>query len=88
MTTLEITISDNSKVSLLLSLLKELSFVDVKNIKESADNQLGEPIDERFFDKETQRRVSDSISRNLIGDKSHLVEISNIDLEKKVFHEL
>ena len=88
MTTLEITISDNSKVSLLLSLLKELSFVDVKNIKESADNQLGEPIDERFFDKETQRRVSDSISRNLIGDKSHLVEISNIDLEKKVFDEL
>lgn len=88
MTTLEITISDNSKVSLLLSLLKELSFVDVKNIKESADNQLGEPIDERFFDKETQRRVSDSISRNLIGDKSHLVEISNIDLEKKVFQEL
>ncbi len=88
MTTLEITISDNSKVSLLLSLLKELSFVDVKNIKESADNQLGEPIDERFFDKETQRRVSDSISRNLIGDKSHLVEISNIDFEKKVLHEL
>ena len=33
MTTLELTISDDSKVSLLLSLLKEFRFVKIKNVE-------------------------------------------------------
>ena len=88
MTTVEITISDNSKVALLLSLLKELSFVDVKNIKESVEHQMVDDIDPNYLDEETKRRISDSIQKNLSGDTSHVVEILRIDREESVFHEL
>lgn len=88
MTTVEITISDNSKVALLLSLLKELSFVVVKNIKESVGDQVVDDIDPNYLDEETKRRILDSINKNLSGDTSHVVEILRIDRGKSVSYEM
>jgi hypothetical protein len=63
MTTLEISISDESKVNLLLSLLKEFRFVKVKNIVQNVDNQSNGTLDFNKFDTETQRRTTDSVER-------------------------
>ncbi len=86
MTTLEISISDESKVNLLLSLLKEFRFVKVKNIVQDADNQLIGVLDINKFDAETQRRITDSIERRKNGDTSNLVEIGSVDELNKIFH--
>ena len=86
MTTLEISISDESKVNLLLSLLKEFRFVKVESIMQDADNQLIGTLDINKFDAETQRRIADSIERRKNGDTSNLVEISGIDELNKLFH--
>ena len=58
MTTLELTISDDSKVSLLLSLLKEFRFVKIKNVEQSIDKQSIEMLDIEKFDAKTQRRIA------------------------------
>lgn len=81
MTTLEISISDESKVNLLLSLLKEFRFVKIKNIVQEI-----ETLDVDRFDAETQRRIADSIERHKNGDTSQLVEIGSIDELNKLFH--
>jgi hypothetical protein len=86
MTTLEISISDESKVNLLLSLLKEFRFVKVKNIMQDSDNQQIGTLDINKFDTETQRRIADSIERHKNGDTSNLVEIGSIDELNKLFH--
>jgi hypothetical protein len=86
MTTLEISISDESKVNLLLSLLKEFRFVKVKNVIQEVENQQFETLDINKFDPETQRRITDSIERRKNGDTSHLIEIGSIDELNKLFH--
>jgi hypothetical protein len=86
MTTLEISISDESKVNLLLSLLKEFRFVKVRNIIQQPENQELGTLDMNKFDAETQRRITDSIERHKNGDTSHLVEIGSIDELNKLFH--
>ncbi len=86
MTVLEISISDESKVNLLLSLLKEFRFVKVKNIVQDTDNQTIETLDINKFDAETQRRIADSIERRKNGDTSNLVEIGSVDELNKMFH--
>jgi hypothetical protein len=86
MTTLEISISDESKVNLLLSLLKEFRFVKVKNVIQEVENQQFETLDINKFDHETQRRITDSIERRKNGDTSHLIEIGSIDELNKLFH--
>jgi hypothetical protein len=86
MTTLEISISDESKVNLLLSLLKEFRFVKVKNITQEPENQEVGTLDMNKFDSETQRRITNSIERRKNGDMSHLVEIASIDELNKLFH--
>ena len=86
MTTLEISISDESKVNLLLSLLKEFRFVKVENIVQDVDNQPIEILDINKFDAETQRRIADSIERRKNGDTSNLVEISGIDELNKLLY--
>jgi hypothetical protein len=85
MTTLEISISDESKVNLLLSLLKEFRFVKVKNIVQNVDNQSIETLDFNKFDTETQRRITDSIERKKNGDTSHLIEVKDL---KELFYDL
>ena len=88
MTTLELTISDDSKVGLLLSLLKEFRFVKIKNIGQSTDNQSVEMLDIEKFDMETQHRIAESIAHHKNGDTSNLIEIGSIDELNKVFHAL
>jgi hypothetical protein len=85
MTTLEISISDESKVNLLLSLLKEFRFVKVKNIVQDIDNQAIGTLDFNKFDTETQRRIADSIERKKNGDTSHLIEVKDL---KELFYDL
>jgi hypothetical protein len=85
MTTLEISISDESKVNLLLSLLKEFRFVKVKNIVQDIDNQAIGTLDFNKFDTETQRRITDSIERKKNGDTSHLIEVKDL---KELFYDL
>jgi hypothetical protein len=85
MTTLEISISDESKVNLLLSLLKEFRFVKVKNIVQDIDNQAVGTLDFNKFDTETQRRITDSIERKKNGDTSHLIEVKDL---KELFYDL
>jgi hypothetical protein len=86
MTTLEISISDESKVNLLLSLLKEFRFVKVKNVIQEIENQQIGTLDINKFDSETQRRIADSKERRKNGDTSHLIEIGSIDELNKLFH--
>jgi hypothetical protein len=88
MTTLEISISDESKVNLLISLLKEFRFVKIKNIVQDVDSQQIEMLDINKFDDETQRRIADSIERRKNDDTSHLIEISSIDELNKILHAL
>ena len=88
MTTLELTISDDSKVNLLLSLLQEFRFVKVDNVAQVTDSQEVKILEFEKFDTETKRRIADSIERRKNGDTSHLVEIKGIDELNKVFHVL
>ena len=88
MTTLELTISDDSKVNLLLSLLQEFRFVKVENVAQVTDSQVVKMLEFEKFDTETKRRITDSLERRKNGDTSHLVEIKSIDELNKVFHAL
>lgn len=86
MTTLKISILDESKVSMLLSLLKEFRFVKVENIVQDVGSRSLGTLDIDKFDDETQRRIAESIERRKNGDTSDLVQIGNIDELNKIFH--
>jgi hypothetical protein len=88
MTTLEITISDDSKLEHFISILKEFRFVSnvelgTKSEKKRKKTKIN--WTDAKLDPVTHALVLDSIERHKQGDTSHLIQVNDI---KEIFYDL
>ncbi len=93
MTTLEVTVLDDSKASFILSLLKEFRYISISNITKEKNNIefIKESEDEEIIwsqkkiDAITHASILDSIEKHKKGDTSHLIQVNSL---KEVFYDL
>ncbi len=88
MTTVEITISDDSKLEHFISILKEFRFVSKVQLGEKEEKKSKKAKinwTDAKLDAATHALVLDSIARRKAGDRSHIAENQSI---KDVFYDL
>ncbi len=66
MTTLEVTVLDDSKASFILSLLQEFRYISVENVTKAKANEGSLDFDK--FDIETQNRIKAYFNAKKIGE--------------------
>lgn len=83
MATLEITVSDDSKLDFIISLLKEFRYIDIDKIQSNVSNKKAKiNWTDATLDSETERLVWESIARHDAGTPSNSTTI------KEVFYDL
>jgi hypothetical protein len=77
MTTLEVTVLDDSKASFILSLLQEFRYISVGNVKK--EKEVEGTLDFEKFDIDTQNRIKAYFSAKKTGEKQPTFSLEQLE---------
>ena len=77
MTTLEVTVLDDSKASFILSLLKEFRYISISNITKEKKSE--GVLEFEKFDAETQNRIKSYFNAKKIGEVQSTFSLEQLE---------
>lgn len=77
MTTLEVTVLDDSKASFILSLLQEFRYISIGNVKKTKETE--GTLDFDKFDTETQNRIKSYFNAKKTGETQPTFSLEQLE---------